>query len=76
MTRNDEKLKNLLRELFQLDQPNDPAIQLESYIVANTPSATMRQLWGKQKEEIEANNVLFQEEDKDDYIGRMLGQSL
>jgi hypothetical protein len=76
MTRNDEKLKNLLRERFQLDQPNDPAIQLESYIVANTSSATMQQLWGKQKEEIEANNVLFQEEDKGDYIGRMLGQTL
>jgi len=36
-------MKNLLRELFQLDQP-DPAIQLESFIVSNTPSAMMRQL--------------------------------
>ena len=50
----------------------DPAVSLRSFIVSNTPSATMRMLWDMEKREMEKRNVLFQEEDKDSYIGRML----
>lgn len=59
-----------IKEIEQ--QLADPTIQLESFIVSNTPSATMRMLWGKTKEELEASNVLFQEEDQDNYVRRML----
>ena len=50
----------------------DPAVSLQSFIVSNTPSATMRMKWDMEKSEMEKRNVLFQEEDKDSYIGRML----
>lgn len=51
----------------------DPSVKLESYIVSNTPSATMAMLWDMDKAEMEARHVLFQEEDQGSYVGRMLG---
>ena len=51
----------------------DPAVSLHSFIVSNTPSSTMRMLWRMEKSEMEKRNVLFQDEDKDSYIGKMLG---
>ena len=54
------------------DRLGDPDVSLQSFIVSNTPSATMRMLWNMEKSEMEKRNVLFQEEDKDNYIGRML----
>ena len=54
------------------DRLGDPDVSLQSFIVSNTPSATMRMLWNMEKSEMEKRNVLFQEEDKDSYIGRML----
>ncbi len=50
----------------------DPAVRLQSFIVSNTPSATMRILWGMEKAEMQARHVLFQEEDKDSYVRTML----
>ena len=50
----------------------DSSVRLQSFIVSNTPSATMRMLWGMEKSEMQKRNVLFQEEDKDSYIGAML----
>ncbi len=47
-------------------------MNLESYIVSNTPSATMAMLWDMEKAEMEARHVLFQEEDQGSYVGRML----
>ena len=49
-----------------------PDVQLESFIVSNTPSSTMRRQWGMEKDEMQRRNVLFQEEDKDSYVGTML----
>jgi hypothetical protein len=49
----------------------DPDVRLESYIVSNTPSVTMRLLWNMEKAEMQKRNVLFQE-DKDSYVGMML----
>jgi len=50
----------------------DPAVRLQSFIVSNTPSATMRMLWDMEKSEMQSQHVLFQEEDKDSYIKMML----
>ena len=50
----------------------DPDVCLQSFIVSNTPSATMQRLWGMDKSELKMCNVLFQEEDKDSYVGAML----
>ena len=51
----------------------DPSVRLQSFIVSNTPSATMRLRWGMEKSDMQERNVLFQEEDKDTYVGSMLG---
>ena len=50
----------------------DPSVLLQSYIVSNTPSATMQMLWNMEKHEMEERNILFQKEDHDSYVGRML----
>ena len=50
----------------------DPAVHLQSFIVSNTPSATMRRQWNKKKSEMQKCNILFQEEDQDSYVGTML----
>jgi len=54
----------------------DPAIQLHSFIVSNTPSHTMRMLWGMTKPAMTDRHILFQEEDKDTYVRAMLSQVL
>ncbi len=46
---------------------------LQSFIVSNTPSATMRRLWRIEKSEMQKSNILFQEKDRDSYIRAMLG---
>ena len=51
----------------------DPAVELKSYIVSNTPSATMQLLWNVNKADMKRRHVLFQEEDKDSYISELLG---
>ena len=50
----------------------DPAVRLQSFIVSNTHSATMRRLWRKEKSEMQKRHVLFQEEAKDSYVGTIL----
>ena len=50
----------------------DPLVRLHSFIVSNTPSTTMRMLWHMEKSEMQKRHVLFQEEDKDSYVGTML----
>ena len=50
----------------------DPTVNLQSFIVSNTPSATMHRQWGMQKSEMQRRHVLFQDEDKDSYVGAML----
>ena len=49
----------------------DPAVDLQSFIVSNTPSTTMHMLWHMKKSEMQKRHVLFQE-DKDTYIKTML----
>jgi hypothetical protein len=50
----------------------DAAVKLHSFIVSNTPSHTMRLLWGVEKAEMQSRHVLFQEEDKATYVRSML----
>jgi hypothetical protein len=50
----------------------DPAVLLQSFIVSNTSSATMRMLWNMEKSEMQKRHVLFQEEDRDNYVRSML----
>ena len=52
--------------------PGDPAIKLQSFIVSNTPSHTMRMLWHMEKADMQKRHILFQEEDKDTYVRSML----
>lgn len=52
----------------------DPKVTLHSFIVSNTPSQMMRRQWGKDKAEMEARNIAFQEEDRDSYVGWILGR--
>jgi hypothetical protein len=46
----------------------DPDVRLHSFIVSNTPSATMMNHWNLTKKEMQKRHVLFQEEDKDTYM--------
>lgn len=50
----------------------DSAVHLQSFIVSNTPSATMQMLWRMDKSEMQKRHVLFQEEDRDSYVATML----
>jgi len=50
----------------------DATVSLSSFIVSNTPSHTMRQLWGMDKAGMRGKNILFQEDDKDSYVKSML----
>jgi type III restriction/modification enzyme restriction subunit len=50
----------------------DSTVTLESFIVSNTPSHTMKKHWQIEKAEMVARHVLFQDEDRDSYIGAIL----
>jgi hypothetical protein len=50
----------------------DQNVRLDSFIVSNTPSHTMRMLWNMEKAEMQKRHILFQEEDKDSYVRSML----
>ncbi len=47
-------------------------LALQSFIVSNTPSHTMRMLWQHGEGEMQKRNILFQEEDRDSYVRVML----
>ncbi len=49
----------------------DPKVVLDSFIVSNTPSHVMRKQWGIEKRKMSKRHILFQDEDKDSYIGAM-----
>jgi hypothetical protein len=74
---NDPKIKfhETIKELEV--RLNDPTVKLESFILSNTHSTQV--LWWDQgitKEELEANHVLFQMEDKATYVQMILDQVL
>ncbi len=61
-----EEVKKIERRL------GDPNGRLESFIVSNTPSHTMKRLWSMPKTDMQSKHILFQEEDQDTYIRTML----
>lgn len=61
-----ETIKDIERRL------GDPTIRLQSFIVSNTPSHTMRMVWHMEKADMQKRHILFQEEDKDTYVRSML----
>lgn len=50
----------------------DRAVTLNSFVISNTPSHEMQMLWGVDKTQMLAWNVLFQREDADNYIEMLL----
>jgi len=50
----------------------DGSVRLQSFIVSNTPSHTMRMVWGIDKSAMTARHILFQDEDKDTYVRTMI----
>ena len=53
----------------------DPDIVLNSFLVSNTPSHVMTYRWGcMKKAEMLEKHIVFQEEDKETYIGEILGR--
>lgn len=67
----DPKLEfyNTIKEIEQ--RLGNAGIHLHSFIVSNTPSHTMQMFWGMGKGGMMARHILFQEEDRDSYVGRM-----
>jgi hypothetical protein len=51
---------------------SDRSVTLNSFIISNTPSHTMRDLWSVEKEAMAERNILFQEEDKATYVRKMI----
>ncbi len=60
-------------EIKKIEQRlGDPTVVLDSFIVSNTPSHTMKMPWGMDKEAMNKRHIIFQEEDQDTYIETML----
>ena len=63
------------KSIKQIEQRlGDPTVSLHSFIVSNTPSSTMCGLWNMEKREMQERHVLFQEEDRDSYVGAILNE--
>ena len=63
-----ETVKEIERRL------GNPSVVLESFIVSNTPSHVMRKQWGIEKSEMTTKHIVFQDEDKDTYIGAIVSE--
>jgi hypothetical protein len=50
----------------------EPSVTLSSFIISNTPSHVMRLLWAVEKTAMDSRNILFQDEDKETYVGDMM----
>ena len=61
-----EAVKEIERRL------GEPDVELESFIVSNTPSHVMRKQWGIEKSEMMRRHIVFQDEDTDTYIEAVL----
>ncbi|HCO49659.1 MAG TPA: DEAD/DEAH box helicase, partial [Spirochaetaceae bacterium] len=70
---NDPKIKfhSTIKEIER--RLGDGSIILSSFILSNTPSHEIVGKWRTSKEELKAHNVLFQVEDKANYIKLMFG---
>jgi len=50
----------------------DHSVSLNSFVISNTPSHIMKRQWNLDKPTMKSNHILFQEEDREAYIGEML----
>lgn len=50
----------------------DPAVELQSFIVSNTPATEMSALWNMQKPEMQQRHIVFQEDGAATYIREIL----
>ncbi len=50
----------------------DPNISLDSFIVSNTSSTSMTLQWSMPKADMQARNIVFQDEDRDNYVSSIL----
>lgn len=50
----------------------DPAVTLNSFLISNTPSHEMALDWSIDKAQMEERHILFQQEDKDSYVDKLL----
>ena len=53
----------------------DPQVKLTSFIISNTQFGSVA-FWGTSKDEFEAHNVLFQTEDKNVYVKKILEKTI
>ncbi|MEN6621705.1 MAG: DEAD/DEAH box helicase, partial [Smithella sp.] len=73
--KDDPKIK-FYRTIKELEtRLNDPRVKLTSFIISNTPYASVA-WWVPSKEEFESHNVLFQAEDKNVYIKKILDKAI
>lgn len=69
---NDPKI-NFYQTIKEIEQRlGGSDVELDSFIISNTPSHAMRMLWSMDKAAMIQRHVLFQEEDKDQYIRMMM----
>ena len=52
----------------------DPNVRLDSFILSVTPFEMVSQSWDMSKAEMAKRHVLFMEEDRETYVGEMLGR--
>ena len=56
---------------------NDPNIELSSFIISNTPFDQLKHWKGQESiEDFNTNNVLFQKEQREFYIGKIISKQL
>ena len=53
----------------------DPKVVLNSFLVSNTSSSEMQLMWRIPKAEMGARNILFQDEDREQYVRALLEAS-
>jgi hypothetical protein len=57
------------------DRLADPNVVLSSFIISNTPAFRVEMQWGLDRFELDGLNILFQEEDRDTYVGALLSRA-
>jgi len=72
LSANDDKIR-FCKTIKEIEtRLGDPDVTLSSFIVSNTPSYVMEKQWGMPKAKMLGSHIVFQEEDRDTYIGTIL----
>lgn len=54
----------------------DPSVTLNSFVISNTPGHEMEQLWGVDRQQMEACHILFQQDGANHYIHNLLREAV